>query len=32
MTIKENIIFDFSVFNDIVGKENSTKKYYIETS
>ena len=32
MTIKGNILFDFSVFNDIVGKENSTKKYYIETS
>ena len=25
MTIKENILFDFSVFNDTVGKENFVK-------
>ena len=25
MTIKKNILFDFSVFNDIVGKENFIK-------
>ena len=32
MAIKENILFDFSFFNDIVGKETFLKKHFIETS